>query len=175
MLKNVSLSLALGLFCLPALAQSAVRTDTPHRGDIAAGYSYVNFYADGSSESFNGASLSGAYNFTNWIAVAGDFDFVRSTLQGPPSTDIRTYTLGPRIFHRAGRFTPFAECMVGGGTLTLASFSSTDFALNMLGGVDINLDKRGRFAVRPEAAYLRIGSNPVTNGVHAGADLAYHF
>lgn len=180
MLKNISLSLALGLFCLPGLAQNSTKPDTStaSRGDVAVGYSYLDLSNNGQSQSFNGVSFSGAYDITHWIAAAADFDFAHANVSGA-SVNVQSYTFGPRIYRQMGRYMPFGEFMLGDGRVSASvsgtSGSQNDFAFNMLGGVDIGLDKRGKWAVRPEVAYLHVNSNPSTNGVHIGAGVAYHF
>lgn len=178
MLKHASFFLAVALLCLPGMAQTAEKADGPTRGDVAAGYSYVHATLNGPYQSFNGVSFSGAYDFNRWLAAAADVDIAHATVFGV-GANIKTYTFGPRFFYRAGRFMPFAEFLFGAGTATAnyngISTSNTNFALNLVGGTDIALDKKGHIAVRPEVAYLDVTRTPRTSGVHVGAGIAYHF
>jgi hypothetical protein len=182
MRNYAAFALILGLCCLPGLAQTSSSTtdnsDGPIRGDVAVGYSYVHLTNGGQAQSFNGGSLSGAYNFTQFVAAAADFDFAHANLYGV-GENIMTYTAGPRFFYRDGRFTPFAEFLFGEGTTSASAYgssvASTNFTFTMLGGMDYTLNKKGSFAVRPEVAYVHVNSSPVTSGVHLGVGIAYHF
>ena len=180
MLRSISLALTLGLACLPAIAQNATKTDAsgPSRGDVAVDYSYLHL-PDGALKNLNGVSFSGAYDFTKWIGAAADVDIVHASANGI-TENLETYTFGPRIYHRMGRYMPFGEFLVGAATSSFnpmgVTSSGTDFAFNLLAAVDVGINKSGRFAVRPEAAWVYLNGNGNSNsGVHIGAGLAYHF
>lgn len=70
-----------------------------------------------------------------------------------------TYTAGARFsYRRWERFTPFAQVLLGGihAAAVAGSFTgaTNEFGGGAGGGVDIALDSRGRFALRPQLEYF---------------------
>jgi opacity protein-like surface antigen len=158
-----------------------------HKAEITGDYSY--FRANPglpsyfNSQNLNGGGAQVAVYFSNWLALAGDFQgygsYTQCTKPGAPVTgcasgNLFTYTFGPQVKYRAGKFEPFAEVLAGGahsnfygnacsnvsGICGSKSPSNNAFALVIGGGVDINLSSK--FAIRlVDADYelTRFGNN----------------
>jgi hypothetical protein len=123
------------------------------RLDIFAGYSYMrsNVVVSGPSFNLNGGSASLAYNFNDWIGVAGDIGFYhqgRVTGSGL-SLSLASYQIGPRLSYRKNEhLVPFTQLLFGagraGGTLYTNSLgtdlaplgTNNSFLLTAGGGVD---------------------------------------
>jgi opacity protein-like surface antigen len=161
MRKIVGIGIA--LFILAGLATAQVPS-----GNVFFGYSYENTNSTtldviSDRPNLNGweASLEGKW--LPWIGIVADFsghygsqNF--STTGGTINVTghEQEYLFGPRVSIPVGKFTPFAEGMVGfahihtGGTLP--GPSNTSFASALGGGLDYRLIKP--IAVRVEGDYI---------------------
>jgi len=91
----------------------------------------------------------------------GSQSFVEVTPNGPQSINVtgheQEYLVGPRLSIPVGKFTPFAELMVGAAHIhtggTLPSPSNTSFAYALGGGLDYRIFRP--IALRVEGDYLR--------------------
>jgi opacity protein-like surface antigen len=138
----------LGVFFAAGMAQAQI----PTSGNIFIGYSFSR--AEPSpSVNLNGweASLEG--KFLPWVGIVGDFGATYGSTSFifpcPPSIfscgtfngDVKRYTylFGPRVSVPVGRFTPFAQFLIGAAHIN--SFGDTDnsFATAVGGGLDYRL------------------------------------
>jgi hypothetical protein len=137
-----------GIFMVAGMAQAQI----PTSGNIFVGYSFSRAEAS-PTVNLNGweASLEG--KFLPWIGIVGDFGATYGsatvTFPCPPnffscgSANARirryTYLAGPRVSVPIGRFTPFAQFLVGAAHIN--SFGTTDnsFATAVGGGLDYRL------------------------------------
>jgi hypothetical protein len=130
--------------------------------DVSLGYSLVKS-VQGIDLTANGATGSMAWNITNWLGAVGDFGVYSASPAGLSLT-AETYTAGTRFSYRGWeRFTPFAQVLFGGLHASAGLTGPTnDFGGGAGGGVDIGLDSRGRFALRPQLEYFegRSSGNP---------------
>jgi opacity protein-like surface antigen len=153
--------------CFSAVA-SAQAPDNP-KLEAFIGYSYLHFHEPGGDlvvdgenlgpvpaldASLNGGSASLAYSPINHLALVGDFGGYASTQGGNlAGAAILTFLFGPKIEVRTGKFTPFAQFLVGGAHVT-GSGGSSSFAWAAGGGVDMNLTHR--FSIRlVQAEFLK--------------------
>ena len=91
----------------------------------------------------------------------GSQSFVEVTPNGPQNINVtgheQEYLFGPRLSVPVGKFTPFAELMVGAAHIhtggTLPSPSNTSFAYAVGGGLDYRIFRP--IALRVEGDYLR--------------------
>jgi opacity protein-like surface antigen len=135
------------------------------------------------SQNLNGGGAQGAFYFKSWLALAADFQGYGSFTQCPKSSsefigcasgNLFTYTFGPQVKYRAGKFEPFAEVLLGGahtnfyanacnintGICGSKSPTNNAFALAIGGGIDIAVSQH--FAIRlVDADYelTRFGNN----------------
>ena len=132
-----------GLACLFGSVAQAQERQTI---DVSVGYSYVRYNPDTpnlKSFSMNGGSASVAYNFNNWLSGVADIGGYskHNILGNGVSGTLSTYLFGPRVsFNRSGRFTPFAQVLVGvahaGNNYLTTGGSQTPFAAAIGGGID---------------------------------------
>jgi hypothetical protein len=158
--KLLLAALAFALLPFPSRAQ-----DTP-KADVAAGYSFL-WIGQGFTFFMNGGSGSVALNVNNWLGAVGDFGAYHAS--PGVSLTAETYTFGPRFSHRKwGRLVPFAQVLVGGqhasAVTTGFTNASNAFAFGAGAGADFGLDRRGRFALRPQLEYFGFRANGNTTG-----------
>jgi hypothetical protein len=160
-MKNLMvMALAFTFFASVARAQ-----ETPV-ADIAGGYSMIEV-VKGINVTAYGGSGSAALNVNNWLGVVGDVGLYHASPFGP-GVDAGTYTFGPRVSRRHwGRVIPFAQVLLGG-----VRYSANAFVFGAGGGVDIGLDRGGRFALRPQVEYFGFRTNgATTDTVRVGVGL----
>ena len=160
------------LFLLAGLAEAQVPN-----GNVFFGYSYesTDTTAFGpavigstvSRPNLNGWEASFEGKLLPWVGLVGDFsghygteNFTEATPAGPITVSVngheQEYLFGPRVSVRVGKFTPFAEVMVGfahihtGGSLP--SPSNTSFASAVGGGLDYRVFRP--LALRVEGDYI---------------------
>ncbi|HEX8815834.1 MAG TPA: hypothetical protein VF753_10060 [Terriglobales bacterium] len=158
MTKPIALAIALAL-------TTAARAQTTPVADVAVGYSTFEV-VKGYSLNAQGGSGAVAFNLTPLLGVIGDLGIYYA-----PSISMtaETYTFGPRFSYRHWpRLTPFAQATLGGGHASSAQSGFTGvtnaFAFGAGGGADFGLDRRGRFAFRPQLEYLAFRGNGSTTG-----------
>lgn len=126
--------------------------------DLAVGYSMIDV-VKGPSQVASGGEGSIAFNFTSWLAVAGDLGVYSAS----PNLTAITYTAGPRLYYRHWeRLTPFAQVLFGGAHASSSASSYTGatnaFALGAGGGAELPLDRSRRFVLRPQLEYFGFGT-----------------
>jgi outer membrane protein OmpA-like peptidoglycan-associated protein/opacity protein-like surface antigen len=186
-------AVALGMGASAAVAQSAPQYKLldATRWDLSLGYSNMRANAPpGQCQCFdlNGGFIFGSFHVTDWFRIAGEFSGshggnISSLGQGLTLT---TFTGGPQVSHRFGRFTPYGEALVGGAhggdsyfpSHNAASTSASSFAFSTGGGLDYRLTPR--FAIRAfDVQYLRTsfpnGVNNQQNHLMMGAGLVIRF
>jgi hypothetical protein len=114
--------------------------------DVGVAYSYLRYNPATSgikSFSMNGGSASVAYNFNNWLSGVADIGgYSKHNVVGNGvSGTLSTYLFGPRVsLNRYGRFTPFAQVLVGvahaNDRFLTTGGSQTPFAAAIGGGLD---------------------------------------
>ena len=162
------------LFLFAGLASAQIPS-----GNIFLGFSYERT----NSTAFSGSNLVTTTfshpNLHGWeasfegkvlplVGIVGDVSghygsqsFVEVTPNGPQSINVtgheQEYLVGPRLSIPVGKFTPFAELMVGAAHIhtggTLPSPSNTSFAYALGGGLDYRIFRP--IALRVEGDYLR--------------------
>jgi hypothetical protein len=129
--------------------------ETP-KADVALAYGFIEV-PQGFTFQMNGGSAAVAWNVNNWLGVVGDFGAYHA--HPGVSLTTETYTIGPRFSYRAfDRLVPFAQILIGGQHASAVTTGFTDasnaLALGAGAGIDIGLDRGGRFAVRPQMEYF---------------------
>jgi len=168
--------LVLATFAFALFAAVSPAQETP-KADIAVGYSVVEVL-EGYTFRMNGASASAAWNVNSWLGAVGDW----GVYHGSPGVSLttNTYTFGPRFSYRHwDRFVPFAQVLVGGvhaSALTTGfTNASNAFAIGAGAGADIGLDKRGRFALRPQMEYFDFrGTGGNSNNARLSLSFVFH-
>ena len=121
--RSILLLLVLGMFSLPAAAQ---------RVEIFGGYQFTHLDPTFNPSGWN-ASLTG--NFKHVLGITADFSGAyKDQLQ------VYTYTFGPVLTARLPVVQPFVHALFGGMTITDGG-STTGFAMQVGGGLDIGLRK----------------------------------
>ncbi|MGA8035147.1 MAG: hypothetical protein WB985_04180 [Candidatus Acidiferrales bacterium] len=126
--------LLLGLFLMWAvstLGQEEALTNP--KFDVALGSSFMHF-GTASSVNLMGVAISGQCRISNRLGFVGEFD----TSYGS-GTSARTLLFGPEISLRR-RFSPFGHILIGGAHLSHGPASSTSFATEIGGGVDLSVE-----------------------------------
>jgi opacity protein-like surface antigen len=135
------------------------------------------------SQNLNGGGAQAAFYFKSWLALAADLQGYGSFTQCPKSSsefigcasgNLFTYTFGPQIKYRSGKFEPFAEVLLGGahsnfyanacnkdtGLCGSKSPSNNAFALAIGGGIDIAVSEHfGIRLVDADYELTRFGNN----------------
>jgi outer membrane immunogenic protein len=149
----VVFSVLLAASCaVPAVAQS----NSSAIWEVGAGYNFVHTNAPPSGcgcFSMNGGTASIAHRFTPSFSIAGEFNGVTNgnVNASGHSLMLLTYRAGPRyrLSPGSGRFSPFAQVLVGGvhasGALYAPSGapsgSANAFAASIGGGLDVDLNR----------------------------------
>src|SRR6202012_2886277 len=184
---------ALDMGLSPGIAQSAPQFKLldATRWDLSVGYRNIRANAPPDQcqcFDLNGGFVVGSFHINDWLRIAGDFSGshsgqISSLGQGLTLT---TFTGGPQVSHRLGRFTPYGEALVGGAhgsdsyfpSLNSAAQSASSFAFSTGGGLDVRLN--ARFSIRDlDVQYLRTsfpnGVNNEQNHLMMGAGLVIKF
>ena len=146
---------ALAVLIFSALTSVAYGQNTPI-ADVAVGYGFIEV-PQGFTFMMHGGSGAAAVNVNDWLGFVGDFGAYHA--HPGVSLTAETYTFGPRFSLRAwDKFTPFAQLLLGGqhasAVTTGFTNASNAFAIGAGGGFDVDLDRRGRFALRPQIEYF---------------------
>jgi outer membrane immunogenic protein len=127
------------------------------RFELFGGYSYMrsNSVADGPAFNLNGGSASIAYNFSNWLGLAGDFGVYRqSNVSGSGlSLTLSSYQLGPRLsWRKNGHLVPYSQVLFGAGHASGSLYTTSlgtgvpplgtnnSFLLTTGAGIDLKLN-----------------------------------
>lgn len=144
----------IGLSAVPALAQDAPAFD------VSGGYSLVR---DGDvEETFHGWLASATGYVTPWFGITGEVGGNYKGIEvlgADVDLSVHSFMAGPRLTVRSSAgVTPFAQLLVGAarlsGDVLGIGDSSTEFALQPGGGVDIWLSSRA--GIRVGADYRRV-------------------
>ena len=151
------------VFVFSVLTSVAQAQDTPV-ADVAAGYGFIEV-PQGFTFMMHGGNGAAAVNVNNWLGFVGDFGAYHA--HPGVSLTTETYTFGPRFSYRApDRFTPFAQLLLGGqhasAVTTGFTNASNAFAIGAGAGFDVDLDRRGRFALRPQIEYFGFHAKSIT-------------
>lgn len=168
--------IVLGALVFSAMATVLHGQATPV-ADVAVGYSVIQ---ETSSQNLtaNGGNGAVAYNFNDWLGLAGDFG-VYHTVSNGTGLVAETYTFGPRFSYRAmGRVVPFGQVLFGGTHASAPSGGYTGvmnaYALGAGGGADIAMGPSGRVALRPQVEYFAFGSiGNTTHTVRASMGIVF--
>ncbi|HTZ49946.1 MAG TPA: outer membrane beta-barrel protein [Verrucomicrobiae bacterium] len=195
---KVQFLLGLAVMLLCTAAASAQESD---KVEVTGDYSYFRFNPGlpsyFNSQNLNGGGGQATFFLNSWLGVAADLQGYGSYTQclkpgnplgatGCASGNLFTYTFGPQIKYRAGRFEPFAEVLVGGahsnfyanacsreGLCGSASPSNNAFALVIGGGVDIKATERISIRlVDADYELTRFGNN-FTNGNNSQSNFRF--
>lgn len=145
--------------------------------DVAVGYSVIQ-ETNSQSLTANGGNGAVAYNFNDWLGVAGDFG-VYHTVSNGTGLVAETYTIGPRFSYRKmGRVVPFGQVLFGGAHASAPSGGYTGvmnaYALGAGGGADIALGSGGRVALRPQTEYFAFGAiGSTTHTIRASMGIVF--
>jgi hypothetical protein len=154
------------LFVIFALALTpAASAQTTPVADVSVGYSLIEV-VKGYTLTNQGGSAAAAFNLNHVLGLVADFGVYHASSIGLTS---ETYLFGPRFSYRHwDRLTPFAQALIGGGHASSAQSGFTGvtnaFAYGAGGGADFGLDRRGRYALRPQLEYLAFRGNGSTTG-----------
>jgi opacity protein-like surface antigen len=187
MLKAAGIGIALFLFAGLASAQIP-------SGNVFLGFSYENTNSSAlnlnlSRPNLHGWEASFEGKVLPFVGIVGDVSghygsqsFTEPTPNGLENINVtgheQEYLVGPRLSVPVGKFTPFAEVLVGvahihtGGTLP--GPSNTSFATAVGGGLDYRLF--GPVAARVEGDYLRTKFfNSTQNNLRLSAGVVFRF
>jgi hypothetical protein len=132
----------------------SVAAQAPARWQVFAGYATLNDVTD--QVVFPaGWAVSVARPLTGWLAVLGDVDGQYKTIEAIGShvrLTSHTVTGGLRAEASLGRFTEFAQLLVGVAQVTGSVFGSTETIRRRVvqPGVGVEYPLRGQWAVRGE-------------------------
>jgi opacity protein-like surface antigen len=195
---KVQFLFALAVILLCSAVASAQETD---KIEITGDYSYLRFNPGlpsyFNSQNLNGGGGQATFFLNGWLGIAADLQGYGSYTQclkpsnplgatGCASANLFTYTFGPQIKYRAGRFEPFAEVLAGGahsnfyanacsreGLCGSSSPSNNAFALVIGGGVDIKATERISIRlVDADYELTRFGNN-FTNGNNSQSNFRF--
>ena len=156
--RSMLLLLVLGLFSLPAAAQ---------RVEIFGGYQFTHLDPSFNASGWN-ASITG--NFKHVLGIAADFSGAYKN-----QTKIYTYTFGPVLAARLPVVQPFVHALFGGMTVTDGG-STTGFAMQVGGGLDIGLRKGIGFRlVQADWMSLRFNGNTDNKNLRASTGIVLKF
>jgi opacity protein-like surface antigen len=157
--------------------------------DIFAGYSFAHVSENGFGLNFNGGSASAAYNLTPMFGLIADFGGYHTNSFNSDATAY-IYLFGPRVNFHEGKWTPFAQFLLGGahisgngcvdvrvrdGGVIGCNASDNNFALALGGGLDYNVNQH--IAIRAaQVEYLMTRFFSQTqNGVRVSAGVVFRF
>ena len=196
---RVTASTVLALVTVAALGVPAARAQSAPqfklldatRYDFAVGYNNIRANAPPQNcECFdmNGGFVFGSYHVNDWFRIAGEFTGGHASHISSLGQDLTllTFTAGPQVSHRFGRFRPYGEILVGGAhgsdsyfpSKTSVSTSASSFAFSTGGGLDIKLTDR--VSIRAvDAQFLRTSFNNANsneqNQLMIGAGVVFKF
>lgn len=159
-LKQVGAGLTLLLFAAISYAQAVPQADLS--------FAYSHLLVDTDPEvNLDGADFSGAFNFDQWFGVIGDLGVYHGSQAGAGVTGI-TYSVGARISYRKlDKLVPYIQGLVGAGHVS-RNLAGTSGSQNPLcyafgAGFDLELDRAGKVALRPQVEY--VGFSHITGSI----------
>ena len=172
------------LFGFALLATSGARAQETRGMEISGQYQYVRSYPGQGAPGVNcqGAGGTFAANLNSWAGVVADIGGCKVTgLPTGASSHEINYLFGPRFSYRTyGRFTPYAQVLLGGETAsaTITGFPSSSvnsFAMTFGGGADFKLTPHLTFrAIQVEYLYTHF-SGVKQNNMRLQSGLVYRF
>jgi outer membrane immunogenic protein len=152
--------------------------------EVAGSYQFVRINPGGgvSGSNCQGAAGSAAVTLTNVIGVVGDFGGCKVTgLPSGTSGSQINYLFGPRFtYHGYGRFSPFAQTLLGGvhasaSATGVPSTSANSFGWTLGGGADFALNQNFSFrAIQFEYFMTHFGGTR-QNDFRIQSGIVYHF
>jgi Outer membrane protein beta-barrel domain len=187
----MKLRVVVSLLGLALLSSVATRAQERQTIDVGVSYSYVRYNPATTgikSFSMNGGSASVAYNFNNWLSGVADIGGYskHNILGNGVNGTLSTYLFGPRVsLNRSGRFTPFAQVLVGvahaNNNFLVIGGSQNPFAAAIGGGLDWRWTNHIRVRTG-EVDYFLTHFNEVTpnnvqvqNNVRVSSGLVFRF
>jgi opacity protein-like surface antigen len=156
--RTFLLLVVLSAFSLPAAAQ---------RVEIFGGYQFTHIDPGFNPNGWN-ASLTG--NFKHVLGITADFSGTYKDEVG-----VYTYTFGPVLTARLPIVQPFVHALFGGMTITDGA-STTGFAMQVGGGLDIGLRKGiGLRIVQADWMSLHFSGNTNNNNVRISTGIVLKF
>ncbi len=156
--RSTILLLVLGMLSVPAAAQSV---------EIFGGYQFTHLDPNFNANGWN-ASLTG--NFKHVLGITADFSGAYKN-----QTKVYTYTFGPVLAARLPIVQPFVHALFGGMTITDGA-STTGFAMQVGGGLDIGLRKGIGFRlVQADWMSLHFSGNTDNKNVRVSTGLVLKF
>jgi|HubBroStandDraft_2_1064218.scaffolds.fasta_scaffold131195_2 hypothetical protein len=152
------------------LAASCALAQSPDRGEIFAGYSYINkdfsLISPFSSDGLTGWNASATLKMVRYVGFVVDFaGYYPGSNSGcvgcGESAKIHTFLFGPQASFAMGRVRPFARFLIGDTNMHTAAdeapngntFTSTNsYTYGAGGGADVRLTRR--FALRGQVDWL---------------------
>lgn len=164
-----SIILLLGIL---GIAPPANAQEDASRFEAYAGYDYTRFNATNDitfvppSQSVNGNGGSGQFEFNanRWLGIGGDLAGYAVARNGYATTHEISYLFGPRVNLRRGKFTPFAQVLLGAvwASDAIVLGSKTAFGMTAGGGIDFTVSRH--IAIRPVQAEYFLTKFP--DGLH---------
>jgi opacity protein-like surface antigen len=170
------------LFLLMLIDASAYAQTEAPRFEAFAGYSYLpagpEDFPRGNS---HGVQASIAGNLNRWLGFVMDVGAQHSSkiqpfVGGTVKTTLYEYLAGPRFSIRTPPLNVFVHALVGGasGRTDIESFSDTELAIGLGGGVDIHLNKR--IAIRAiQVDYFGSFADTLENNARVGTGIVFKF
>jgi Outer membrane protein beta-barrel domain len=154
--------------------------------EVFGGYSFYHFDSPGSAffdtsplrASMNGGSASISVNPFTHLGLVADFGgYASGNNSDLGATDIITYLFGPKVAFRSGRFTPFAQFLVGGAHVAINGVGES---LAWSGGLGLDVNMSRHFGVRlGQLDYIRTyfadGSTGTQHNLRASAGVVFRF
>jgi hypothetical protein len=173
--------LAAILLAAPALAQMPYPQGSS-RYEAAGEFDYLlTSLVDKSSFNMPGFSGTFAYNAYYGVAAVADVGYfsTNNILNNGETLKLTTAMAGPRLALRGGRFTPFAQGLVGlgRGSSNVALANSSGWAGSFGGGIDLPI--HSTIALRVEVSdvltHIKNGENNQQNSVRISTGIVYGF
>ena len=166
-------SLLVAFSMAAACAVPSWAADAP-KADLSAGYSYHDAEGGG----LNGWQASLGWNLWGKLGLLADVSGHYRSEQDVDLDDL-TFMGGLRFALHGRGLTPFAYALAGGARAGASvrvftveiSESETSFAWAAGGGIDVRLSNH--WAIRAQADYLRVESDPAEGNLRFGGGIVY--
>jgi hypothetical protein len=136
--------------------------------EVFGGYQFTSTDGGGHASGWNGAANM---YITRWFGATGDFSGVYSS-----GSNLYTYTFGPVVSKRKGKFSPYAHALFGGAHAGASGYTGVGgMAMYFGGGVDFGTHKLALRAVNVDWMMLRFNGFSDKNNVRVNTGLLYRF
>lgn len=163
------------------IAQSSDWAQAPDQIEVFGGYTYISsdfsLVAPGGVSGWNAAVNFKALRHLGFVAdISG---FYPSTTSGElggvasASTSGKSYTFlfGPQVSWQRGRFSPFAQFLIGASHVSPGTYAGTSYnvfqsnnALSTAGGGGLDYSVKRRIALRLQVDWLHTRFSPIGGG-----------